>query len=147
MPVNYQIAIDCTDPDPLARFWAAALGYFIAPPPAGYDSWDDYWRDMGVPDEELGIGADIIVDPAGHGPRIQFHIVPEKKTIKNRLHFDIHASGGRDFPIEVRRERVDTEARRLVALGAQRIRTNESAELDHYAVAMRDPEDNEFDIN
>jgi hypothetical protein len=81
MPVNYQIAIDCTDPDPLARFWAAALGYFIAPPPAGYDGWDDHWREMGVPDEELGIG------------------------------------------------------------------TNESAELDHYAVAMRDPEDNEFDIN
>ena len=27
MAVRFQIVIDCRDPEPLARFWAAALGY------------------------------------------------------------------------------------------------------------------------
>ncbi len=27
MPVRFQLVIDCADPDRLARFWAAALGY------------------------------------------------------------------------------------------------------------------------
>ena len=34
MAVRYQLAIDCADPDLLARFWAAALGYVFEPPPA-----------------------------------------------------------------------------------------------------------------
>lgn len=147
MPVNYQIAIDCTNPDLLARFWAEALGYVPAPAPEGYDTWDDYWRHMGVPEQELGIGVDIIADPDGRGPHMQFHIVPETKTIKNRIHFDIHASGGRAVPIDQRKQRVDAEADRLALIGATRIRTMESSDLDHYAVAMRDPEGNEFDIN
>ena len=37
MPVRYQLVIDCADPDRLARFWAAALGYELAPAPAGLD--------------------------------------------------------------------------------------------------------------
>jgi Glyoxalase-like domain len=66
MPVRFQLAIDCTDPDQLARFWAAALGYELEPPPAGFPTWDDYYRDIGVPEEELGIGTDRIFDPEGH---------------------------------------------------------------------------------
>jgi Transposase, Mutator family len=30
------------------RFWAAALGYELEPPPTGFTSWDDYWREVGV---------------------------------------------------------------------------------------------------
>ena len=70
MPVRFQLVIDCADPDRLARFWAAALGYELEPPPAGFPTWDDYYRDLGVPEEDLGIGADSISDPRGHGPRI-----------------------------------------------------------------------------
>ena len=51
MPVAFQLVIDCADPDPLARFWAAALGYEREPPPAGFATWDDYWRDVGVPED------------------------------------------------------------------------------------------------
>ncbi len=72
---------------------------------------------------------------------------PEGKTIKNRIHLDIHASGGRSVPIEMRRQRVDAEASRLADLGATRVRALQEEGLDHYAVAMRDPEGNEFDIN
>lgn len=147
MPVRYQLVIDCADPEPLARFWAAALGYEFEPPPAGFASWDDYWRDLGLPEEELGGGEDRIVDPAGHGPRIWFQVVPERKAAKNRWHIDISVGGGRAVPIETRRQRVDAEAARLAELGAELIGALDTEGIDHYAVAMKDPEGNEFDIN
>ncbi len=100
-----------------------------------------------APEDEPGIGADSIADPSGEGPRIWFQVVPEQKSIKNRLHIDLHASGGRDTPLETRRELVEAEAARLVALGATRRHPNVEEGLDHYGVAMTDPEGNEFDIN
>jgi hypothetical protein len=147
MVARFQLVIDCADPEPLAHFWVAALGYELEPPPDGFASWDEYWRDLGVPEDELGIGADCIVDPSGRGPRIWFQVVPERKTIKNRLHLDISVSGGRSVPIETRRQRVDAEAARLADLGALLVGVHETEGLDHYAVAMQDPEGNEFDIN
>jgi hypothetical protein len=147
MSVRFQLVVDCADPDRLAHFWAEALGYVLEPPPAGYETWNDYWREIGVPEDELFEGADCIVDPDGAGPRIWFQVVPESKSIKNRLHPDIHASGGRSEPMETRIARVDAEATRLVALGAQLVRSLSEEGLDHYAVAMQDPEGNEFDIN
>jgi Glyoxalase-like domain len=95
LAVSYQLVIDCTSPEPLALFWAEALRYVIAPPPPSFDSWDDFYRSIGVPEDELGRGTDVIEDPKGEGPRIWFQIVPEKKSIKNRIHIDVNASGGR----------------------------------------------------
>jgi hypothetical protein len=80
MAVRFQLVNDCRDPEPLARFWAAALGYEFEPPPEGFATWDDYWRDVGVSDEELGIGQDCIVEPDGRGPRIWFQVVPDSTT-------------------------------------------------------------------
>ena len=88
------------------------------------------------------------MDPDGEGPAIWFQVVPETKSIKNRWHIDVNASGGRD--VVARRsgpERVEAEADRLVALGATRLRTISEEGMDHYAVALLDPEGNEFDIN
>ena len=152
MPVRFQLVVDCTDPGLLARFWAAALGYELEPPPAGFATWDDFRRDLGFPEEDLGGGPDSIVDPRGEGPRIWFHALPDAKVVKNRLHLDVHASGGqstldRSVPLAVRKERVDAEARRLAELGATITGALGSEGLDHYAVGMRDPEGNEFDIN
>ena len=147
MAVRFQLVIDCADPDRLARFWVAALHYEFAPVPEGFATWDDYWRDVGVGEEDLGIGEDLIVDPGGSGPPIWFQRVPERKTIKNRLHLDIHVSGGRAVPMETRRQRVDEEARMLSELGASVLEVIPSEGLDHYGVAMADPEGNEFDIN
>ena len=147
VPVRFQLVIDCADPDRLARFWAAALGYDLAPPPAGFPTWNDYYRDLGIPEEDLSAGADRISDPRGHGPAIWFHVVPEAKTVKNRLHLDIHASGQRTDPFEMRRQRVHAEASRLAGLGATITGVLYQEGLDHYAVGMKDPEGNEFDIN
>ncbi len=147
MTVRYQLVVDCTDPQLLASFWAGALGYELEPPPDGFATWDDWRREIGLPEEELGSGADSIIDPDGGGPRIWFHMVPESKVVKNRLHLDIHVSGGRAVPIATRRERVDAEARRLSDLGATVTGALSEEGLDHYAVGMKDPEGNEFDIN
>jgi Glyoxalase-like domain len=147
MAVRYQLVIDCADPELMVRFWAAALGYEVEPPPPGFATWDDWRRDIGLPEDFLGIGADSIVDPAGGGPRIWFHALPDRKTVKNRLHLDIHASGGRELPLEARREQVDAEARRLCELGATQTVVMAEEGMDHYAVGMKDPEGNEFDIN
>jgi hypothetical protein len=146
MSLRFQLVIDCADPGSLARFWAAALGYVLEPPPDGFASWDDYWREVGVPEEELGLGDDCIIDPHGGGPRIWFQIVPEGKTIKNRLHLDVMVGGGRGVPVATRKERVDAEARRLAGLGATIIGPADAEGLNHYGVAMKDPEGNEFDI-
>jgi hypothetical protein len=89
----------------MARFWAAALGYELAPALAGFATWNDFYREIGVPEEELVDGADRISDPEGHGPAIWFHVVPAVKAVKNRLHLDIRASGERTDPIEARMNR------------------------------------------
>jgi hypothetical protein len=144
-----QVAIDCADPARMVRFWAEALHYVPEPPPAGYASWLAYWRSVGVPEEELAgeEGPDSVVDPAGLGPRIFFHAVPEQKSIKNRLHLDLGVSGGRSVPREVRRERVDAEVARLVGAGARVLSPHDTPGVDHYAVTMADPEGNEFCVN
>ena len=74
-------------------------------------------------------------------------MVPDRRTVKNRLHLDVHASCGWTVPISTRRERVDAEARRLSDLGATVVGALSEEGIDHYAVAMKDPEGNEFDIN
>jgi hypothetical protein len=147
--VRFQLVIDCADPDRLARFWAAALHYELEPVPDGFTSWDEYYRDLGLGEEFLGHGQDSIADPHGQGPRIWFQQVTEGKTLKNRLHLDISAGGDRSVPLATRKARVDAEAQRLAALGARMTQAPTEPEpgLDHYAVAMTDPEGNEFDIN
>jgi hypothetical protein len=147
MPGRLQITVDCQDPQRLTGFWAAALGYQIEEPPAGFDSWNAYWRSAGVPEEELPTdtdAADSIVDPAGVGPRIWFQLVPEGKSVKNRLHFDLMISPGRDAPLGERRPLVDAEVDRLTGLGASVLRWPVPDGTDHYGVLMGDPEGNEF---
>src|ERR1700753_2192528 len=82
VPVRFQLVIDCTDPDRLARCWAGALGYELAPPPAGFATWNDFYRDLGLPEEYLIDGVDRISDPDGHRPAIWFNVVTEAKVVK-----------------------------------------------------------------
>jgi Glyoxalase-like domain len=147
MAVRFQLVMNCADPDRLARFWAAALGYELEPPPAGFATWDGWRRDIGLPEGYMRTGADSIIDPDGGGPRIWFQVVPDGKTVTNRLHLDVYASGGRSLPLAERGRRVDAEAQRLADLGATMVGAPAEEGLDHYSVAMTDPEGNEFDIN
>jgi hypothetical protein len=144
---TWQVTVDCADPGRLAPFWALALRYEIEPPPDGFASWNEFYRSIGVPEDELNDevdAADSLIDPSGRGPRIWFQQVPEAKVIKNRLHFDLKVSGGRAVPLEQRRLLVDAEVERLVAAGATVIRSLAQDGLDHYGVTLADPEGNEF---
>ena len=148
--VTWQLTIDANDPARLARFWAPFLGYEVQPPPEGFDSWVAWYRSVGVPEEELeGSEEDFIDrihDPTGGGPRIWFQIVPERKSQKNRFHFDLYPTGrDRSLPLERRRELVESKVAELVAAGATVHRRATDAEVaNHYFVVMQDPEGNEF---
>jgi Glyoxalase-like domain len=150
MAIKFQVTFDCDNPGQQTRFWAAALDYKIQDPPGGFGSWNAYWRSIGVPDEELDDAddsSDSIVDPDGAGPRIWFQKVPEPKAVKNRLHLDLDAGGGRTVPLQTRKERVSAAAQRLAQAGATMLRTLEQEGLDHFAIVMQDPEGNEFCVH
>jgi hypothetical protein len=144
--VQYQLTIDCADPGGLVVFWATALGYVPKPPPEGFETWRAWYLSVNVPEEELGEGdcTDRLMDPEGRGPDIWFQVVPEGKVVKNRLHLDLFAGGGRSLPLATRRERVDAKVAELRAAGASVVRMGGEPEMDHYGVVMRDPEGNEF---
>ncbi|MEJ7707728.1 MAG: VOC family protein [Nocardioidaceae bacterium] len=149
MSATFQLTIDCANPGLLTHFWSAALGFSIEPPPAGFDSWNAYWRRVGVSEDELDDDRDSsesLVDSSGTGPRIWFQQVPEPKIGKNRLHLDLKVSGGREVPLDERKRRVWAEVERLVDLGATELRVLSTEGIDHYAVVMQDPEGNEFCI-
>jgi Glyoxalase-like domain len=76
---NVDIVIDCADPDGLAAFWAAALGY----------------RDAGRYEQYA-----ILLPPDVAHPPVLLQKVPEPKRGKNRVHLDIRAA---DVPGEVAR--------------------------------------------
>jgi glyoxalase superfamily protein len=141
MAASIQVVIDCSDPGHLSEFWATALGYELQSPPEGFGSWEEFLTSIGVPEAEWN-SASAVVDSEGAGPRIYFQRVPEPKTVKNRVHLDINAGGGRETPEDERRRRVDAEVRRLVEAGATVVR--DVKERGERWVVMQDPEANEF---
>ncbi len=142
MVTSFQVVFDCADPDRVARFWAAALGYRVPDPPPGHASWEDWLKARGVPEEEWN-SASVVEDPEGTRPRLFFQRVPEGKVAKNRMHLDLNIGGGHSVPLAERRARVDAEVARLKAMGATDARG--AIEKDgEYWVRMNDPEGNEF---
>jgi hypothetical protein len=108
------IAIDCGDAAALARFWADVLGRQVAE-----DSTSEH-------------AVLLPGDGGATGPRITFNKVPEPKTVKNRLHLDIIS------------DTFDAETKRLLSLGAQRLR---DVQRDTFRwTTFADIEGNEFDL-
>ena len=133
MATPFQITFDCDDAAAMARFWSTALDYVEEPPPAGYLSWQDFLRASGITVPPPGsIGA--ICDPDRIGPRILFMRVPERKSVKNRIHLDIRA--GRTDGEK------DAKIAELAAAGATEVRRVD--EHDQWWMVMVDPEGNEF---
>jgi hypothetical protein len=77
MYTKIQVVFDAAEPEKLAEFWGLALDYVVEPPPEGFVSWEDFARSAGIPDEEFG-DVSSRIDPAGEGPRLLFHRVPDK---------------------------------------------------------------------
>lgn len=117
------IVFDSAHPASIARFWAGALDeYEIAP----YDEEElERLRTIGIDDPEDD--PSVLLERADGGvPRIFFQLVPEGKTVKNRVHVDLAAHDA------------TAEIDRLQDLGAR-------VAADHGdIVTMLDPEGNEF---
>ncbi|MER7541656.1 VOC family protein [Actinomadura sp.] len=142
MARDVQITFDCADPAALAAFWAEVLGYRLQDPPGGFASWDEALEAMGVPPERRN-DASAVVDPEGAGPRLFFQRVPEGKQAKNRVHLDVRAAPGLEG--DARMAALETEAGRLVSLGAARLQRHDPAPpLGAGHIVMADPEGNEF---
>lgn len=131
MATQVQVVIDCADPVKLAEFWALALGYEVGEPPG------QAARDVTEPDSDC---ARTVLDPAGAGPPICLRRVPEPKSVKNRVHLDLHVGAG--APAGTRRERIVEEAARLETFGA--VAQRAVSDGDTFRVIMQDPEGNEF---
>lgn len=138
-----QIVIACEDPNGLAEFWAAALEYVLQPPPEGFESWEDFADEMGIPEERWN-DISAVVDPEGVGPRILFERW-DGGTPNKRVHFDVNAvgGGGVDLDDDERRARLSEQRARLEALGATfgREATGMAGEI---WIEMYDPEGNWF---
>ena len=114
-----ELAIDCADPDVLARFWCSVLDYEV-------QDEDDGLVAIGppeVPDSKNRRGP---VPPV-----LTFAQVPESKTVKNRLHLDVSPADRSQ----------DEEIARLIGLGATVFNDNRP---EFSWVTLADPEGNEF---
>ena len=136
--IPFQVTFDCADPAGMSEFWAGALGYKLQDPPSGFDSWEDWLRDQGIPEEHWN-AMSAVVDPDDQGPRLLFQAVPEPKSVKNRVHLDLNVGLPRD---EGTRRRVIDASERIQALGATKLR--EMEERGEFWIVMQDPEGNEF---
>lgn len=87
-------------------------------------------------------------DPDGAGPNVWFQIVPERKTIKNRLHLSTSTPAAPQQGA-ARDAGANSTPRPAGSpeLGATTVRLLYEEGIDHYAVAMSEPEGNEFGIN
>jgi predicted enzyme related to lactoylglutathione lyase len=106
------IAMDCVNPAALADFWELATG----------------WRRVEVND-----GAVILRSPSGTGPFLALLKVPDKKSVKNRIHLDVAPERGEDHA---------AAAARLRAAGAVPADVGQGEDVSWYVFA--DPEGNEF---
>lgn len=100
----YELVVDCKESEPIARWWAQILGARTET-----DSYGD-WALTGIP----GAPLEYLV----------FQPVPEPKTVKNRVHWDV--SGNPD---------------ELVGLGATLLRAR-GGDIGWHVLA--DPDGNEF---
>ena len=140
-----QVVIDAADPVKLADFWAFALDYVLEPPPRGFETWEDFGRSIGMPEEEFGDQA-AVIDPADEGPRIYFQRVPETKPsgAKNRVHLDVRVAE-REIGGEERKQLVSEKVEQLVQAGASIAWVNEDTR--GHSIVLRDPEGNEFCVS
>ncbi|MFJ3219677.1 VOC family protein [Kitasatospora sp. NPDC086801] len=136
---QFQVTFDCAEPERVARFWCAVLGYVVPSPPEGFATWSDV--DRSLPPERQGAGF-VCGDPSGVGPRLYFQRVPEGKAVKNRVHLDVRVGTG--LVGEERLAALEAECARLVALGAVRVRLLRADGFNESCLVMQDIEGNEF---
>lgn len=141
MGYEFQVTVDSENPHSLAKWWAQTLGWEVEPSDenfirglvqAGHAQESDTMEFEGVLVWREGAG---IRDPEHpERPRVLFQLVPEKKTVKNRLHLDLRVGDSR----------ADV-ARQLEERGATFLHRGRQGPSEW--ITMADPEGNEFCVS
>jgi hypothetical protein len=118
-----EIVVDCRDPQLLAAFWSAALGYHIV------RVEDDQVEIAPWEQEPADLADQVRRRPTA--PAIVFVVVEEGKAVKNRLHLDVR-------PVD---RSTEEEGERLISLGATRVDIGQGSAP---WTVLADPEGNEF---
>ncbi len=146
-PLSFQVTVDCAEPHELADWWAEALGWQVEPSDESFirrmvaeghatDGDTAMHRGVLVWKDGAAIRPGVAADGAVHDDRrVLFMRVPEPKTVKNRLHFDVH----------VGQDHVEAEHDRLAAMGATF--SHRGNEGPTGWITLHDPAGNEFCIH
>ena len=138
MAFDFQVVIDSSAPHELADWWAEALGWQIEAQDeafirrmveTGAASQEDTTQHRGALVWKVGAA---LLSPDPGRPRVLFQLVPEPKTVKNRVHLDIRVGA----------ERGEAEVARLVGLGATELWRGAQGPFEWATLA--DPQGNEF---
>lgn len=135
-----QIVFACDDPDALARFWAETLGYILQPPPEGFETWDDFADQVGIPEEKRK-DLSACVDPDGIGPRVLFEHY-DGGAPNQRVHLDVNVVP-RGTDMDDRKQILATHRARLESIGAT-FKREATGMAGEYWIEMFDPEGNWF---
>jgi hypothetical protein len=141
MAHDIQITVDCARPHELADWWAEALRWEVEPQD---EAFIRRMIDEGRASEDQTIRHDgalrwrsgaAIRSPEPGRPRILFQLVPEAKTVKNRLHLDVRTGD----------DGCESEVTRLIAMGATELWR--ASQGPYSWVTLADPEGNEFCVS
>lgn len=139
MGYDFQVTVDSQTPHDQAKWWAQTLGWEVEPSneemirgllAAGQAREEDTLVYDGVLVWKVGAA---IRDPEHpERPRVLFQLVPEGKTVKNRVHLDVRVGA----------EQMETVVDGLVDRGATVL--HHGAQGPFRWVTLTDPEGNEF---
>ncbi len=140
MTMWFQVAVDCRQPHVLADWWAQTLGWQVEQQDEAFirsmvDQGFATEADTAVHDGRIVWREGAAIGPHEEGTpgRVYFQLVPEPKTVKNRLHLDLRGVAQDDLP---------AYRDRLVERGATVL--HHGRQGPHTWVTMADPEGNEF---
>lgn len=89
----YEVVVDCADPERVARWWGEVFGL-----PVGSDAdhgW--WWLEIGDADRDEGDLDPGVRDAGFPFGDLVFVPVPEPKTVKNRVHWDVQTPSVADL--------------------------------------------------
>jgi hypothetical protein len=138
MAFDFQVTIDSAAPHELADWWAETLGWQVEPQDEafirrmvqqGAASEDDTTEHRGALVWKVGAA---LTSPDPGRPRVLFQLVPDAKSVKNRVHLDVRVGAdGRE-----------AEVARLLERGATELWRGAQGPFEW--VTLADPEGNEF---
>jgi len=136
---EFQVTQDSTDPHVLADWWAETLGWEVEKPDEAFIRRMMSEGHASEADTRTYKGVLVWKDGAAirhpGRPRVVFQLVPERKTVKNRMHLDLRI-GDHD---------VDAVVEKLVSRDATFLHNGRQGA--HTWATLADPEGNEFCVS